>query len=83
MHGVKNNKFMLTLDLTLNYQIPINEADISKTAFIVPSSSYAFKRIFGSTGYINVFMVNVLQLVLAKFSLLYLNNIIVVSEFFL
>lgn len=85
LHGVKWHKIMPTLDLTPGYhQIPIREQDIPKTALVVPSGCYVFRRMsFGSSSDLCTFqklMDQVLQPVLNKCALFDVHDIIIISN---
>lgn len=57
LFNVKNNKIMSNLDLTNgHHQIPINEANVLRTAITVPSGSYTFKNmLLGVSGALTAF----------------------------
>lgn len=76
---MKNNKFLSTLELKSGYhQIPINEVDVP--SIYNSSRQLRFKRMeFGHSGTQSTFqrlVVNVLQLVLGKFTVVYMDDII-------
>lgn len=85
LHGMNRHKIMSTLNLTSGYyQMPIREQDIPKMAFVQPSGCYAFLRMrFGLSSAPCIFqrlMDQVLQPILNKYALVYLDDIIIASD---
>lgn len=87
LDGMAKSKVRSTFDLRNGYfQVPLQEADIEKTAFVVPSGHYEFVFLpFGLTNAPATFqraMDDLFREELFKFLIVYLDDIIVFSDTF-